>query len=83
MPRAQPGSRLDYTMLQALYRRWWWFAVTLVLSPPLQAAQSVHLLGFVEKERDANTVTFRLTPDYAEAVAALMDDKTVILPPVS
>ena len=45
--------------------------------------EQIHLLGFVEKERDANTVTFRLTPDYAEAVAALMDDKTVILPPVS
>ena len=45
--------------------------------------EQIHLLGFIEKERDANTVTFRLTPDYAEAVAALMDDKTVILPPVS
>ncbi len=45
--------------------------------------EQIHLLGFLEKDRQDNEVTFRLTPDYAEAVEAMQDDKTVMLPPSS
>lgn len=45
--------------------------------------EQIHLLGFLEKEKAGNDVTFRLTPDYAEAIEALQGDKTVMLPPGS
>jgi len=45
--------------------------------------EQIHLLGFLEKERADNEVIYKMTPDYAEAVEALQDDKTVMLPPSS
>lgn len=45
--------------------------------------EQIHLLGFLDKKKAGHGVTFRLTPDYAEAVEALQDDKTVLLPPSS
>ena len=70
MPRAQPGSRLDYTMLQALQRRWRWLAMTLVLSSPLHAAQSVHLLGFVDNlcPQEPYCFELRVEPDFVAQV---------------
>lgn len=43
--------------------------------------EQIHLLGFLEKQRGDNEIIYRLTPEYAEAVEALQDDKTVMLPP--
>lgn len=45
--------------------------------------EQIHLLGFLDKERGDNAVIYRMTADYAEAVEALQDDKTVMLPPSS
>ena len=36
-------------MVPALYRPYLWLALALVLSPSLRAAETVHLLGFVDK----------------------------------
>ena len=36
-------------MVLARYRPYWWLALALVLSPSLRAAETVHLLGFVDK----------------------------------
>ena len=36
-------------MALTLRRPWLWIAVTLALSPSLRAAQTIHLLGFVDK----------------------------------
>ena len=36
-------------MVLALYRPYLWLALALVLSPSLRAAETVHLLGFVDR----------------------------------
>ena len=38
----------------------WWFALALALAPSLRAAQSVHLLGFVDKPCPAEPYCFEL-----------------------
>jgi hypothetical protein len=39
----------DSAMILAPLRSCWWLALALVLSPSLRAAETVHLLGFVDK----------------------------------
>lgn len=36
-------------MILALYRPCWWLVMGLILSPSLRAAETVHLLGFVDR----------------------------------
>ncbi len=72
------GKGGDVTM-QTLYKRW----AKVPDRELFYRMEQIHLLGFLEKERGDNEVTFRLTPEYAEAVEALQDDKTVMLPPSS
>ena len=57
-------------MLLALHRPWWWIAVTLFLSPSLHAAESVHLLGFVDNLCPQEPYCFELQvePDFVAQV---------------
>jgi hypothetical protein len=47
-------------MLLAPHRPWLWLAATLALSPSLRAAETVHLLGFVDKLCPAEPYCFDL-----------------------
>ena len=58
-------------MLLAPPRSQWWLAVTLVLSAPLHAAESIHLLGFVEQlcPQEPYCFELRVEPDFVAQVA--------------
>jgi hypothetical protein len=53
-------------MALTLRQPWLWIAVTLALSPSLRAAQTIHLLGFVDKLCPAEPYCFELLvePDF-------------------
>ena len=53
-------------MVPALYRPYLWLALTLALSPSLRAAETVHLLGFVDKlcPEEPYCFTLLVEPDF-------------------
>ena len=57
-------------MILASHRAGWWLALALLLSPSLRAAESVHLLGFVDTLCPAEPHCFELLvePDFAAQV---------------
>ena len=57
-------------MVLALYRPHLWLALALALSPSLHAAETVHLLGFVDKLCPGEPYCFELQvkPDYVAQV---------------
>ena len=57
-------------MLLAPRRPWWWLAVMITLSPSLHAAETIHLLGFVDNLCPAEPYCFELLvePDFVGQV---------------
>jgi hypothetical protein len=57
-------------MVLASHRAGWWLALALVLSPSLRAAETVHLLGFVDRLCPEEPYCFELLvePDFVGQV---------------
>ena len=57
-------------MILASHRAGWWLALALLLLPSLRAAETVHLLGFVDKlcPEEAYCFTLLVEPDFVAQV---------------
>ena len=71
----------------ALYRPYLWLALALLLSPSLRAAETVHLLGFVDKPCPGEPYCFELLvkPDFVAQVGGRIrvrfDERTSVYHP--
>jgi hypothetical protein len=65
----------------------WWFALAIALAPSLRAAQSVHLLGFVDKPCPTEPYCFELlvkadfVAELGERIMVRFDENTTIYNP--
>jgi hypothetical protein len=65
----------------------WWFVMTLVLSPSLRAAETVHLLGFVDKPCPGEPYCFELlvkadfVAELGERIRVRFDESTSVYNP--
>jgi hypothetical protein len=65
----------------------WWFALVLATAPSLRAAQSVHLLGFVDKPCPGESYCFELlvkadfVAQVGERIRVRFDESTTIYDP--
>ena len=74
-------------MTLASHRAGWWLALTLALSPSLRAAETVHLLGFVDRlcPEEPYCFTLLVEPDFVahigERIKVRFDGATHIYDP--